>query len=81
MDTPYHRREVRHKSQSDLLTQHARQALFDFRQMAMPRHPVGFEIIRGFRKQIGHFRLAPCTGHTRFGIGNQVVCIDRACFQ
>src|SRR5665811_649820 len=51
MDAAYHRRQMRHKGQADFSADDPRQALDDFHAVAMPRHAVGLEIVRGLGEQ------------------------------
>ena len=76
-----HRGEMRHKRQADRIAGGARQALLDLRQMPMPGHAVGLEIVGGFRKQECHFRLSSAAGYAGFCIGDQTILLDHASFQ
>jgi hypothetical protein len=63
MNAANQRRQMRHEGQADIVTGHARQTLADFRQMAMPRHRIGLEIVAGLGEQrvISALRPAPDT--------------------
>ena len=81
MDAAYHRGEMRHEGQANLLAGNARQTLPDLRQMPMSSHAISLEVIRRLGEQGGNFRLASGAGHTRLGIGNQAARVNHARFQ
>ena len=53
-----------------------RQALHNLHAVAMPRHAVGFEIVRSLGEQDMRLRLASRPADARLGIGDQVPRID-----